>query len=145
MSIILTSDAIAQVAEAITNEASNISYNVDVDTDEMARCVILAWERIVEMEFEHIDSIQEDDEIKEILRKSDIDLQDIIENNDDFGVESYWFEQKTSMSLNEFKQCIEWAILSDLGSAWVNLIRETIQGIFGEDPLGNNEGVKFAE
>lgn len=144
MSIILTLDTIAQVTEAITNEASNISYNVDVDADEMARCVILTWERIVEMEFENIDSLQEDDEIKKILRKSDIDLQDMIENNDDFGVESYWFEQKTAMSLNEFKQCIEWSILSDLGSAWVNLIRETIQDIFGEDPLGNNEGVKFA-
>lgn len=143
-SIVLTSKTITTITERIKSDSSKIEYSISIPADvDMSQGVILAWKETVENEEQYVDVIQDNENVDDILTRMGVDFDSLFEENEDTEIEAFHFGEGIPVSLCDFKAGLRRAILSDLGSAWASCIREAIEDICGEDPLGGNEGLEF--
>lgn len=140
----LTAEIVEEITEQIKSEASEISYAISLPSNcSGEQGVLLVWNKIVESESDYIDSFQDHSDIEGFLREMGVEVDEIVAVNKHTEIEPFYFGEDKAISLFDFEHALRRAILSDLGSAWVGLIRETIEDITGEDPLGGNDGLKF--
>lgn len=140
----ITAETVEEITEQIKANASDISYEICLPTNcSGEQGVLLVWGKIVEAQMNYIDSFQDNSDIEGILREMGVTVDELVAVNKHTEIEPFYFGEDKAISFFDFELALRRAILSDLGSAWVGLIRETIEDITGEDPLGGNDGLKF--
>lgn len=142
---IFTNEMIDQITAIVDRESRDIRYSFIVPSGmDLSKGARLVWEETVQNEEKYIDFAQDNEVIEDYLMRMDIDIEDIYEVNDDYEIEAYFFGESIPVSLNMFKRGLERAIFSDLGSAWVNCVRDAIEEVVGQDPLSSDFNMVFS-
>lgn len=144
----LTPESIEEITRRIAKKAPEIEYEVTIPDDRRdnaAKGASLLWARILECEYEYIDSAQDSDDILDVVEAAGLDIDSLMDDNEALEVDSSHFPNYDNyrVSMDDFRVALFRAIESDLSSAWMNLIREEVKGVHGEDPLEGGGGLRF--
>lgn len=146
----LTPASIAEITRRITAKADEIEYEIYVPSEvgkAVAKGAPLMWAKILEFEYQYIDSVVDDGVLDEVLYEADFDIDSLVDANESYQIQQFFLPNGEGMplSLEDFQVALSRAITDDLQSAWLDVIRRVIEGVHGEDPLGVGEGLTFPE
>lgn len=146
--ITLTREDIQTITRRVTEQSDSITYGVKVPEDEQERIskgAPLIWVQVQNLEYQYIDSAEDDGVVDEVFYEAGLDIDSLIDANEALKVDHYHFpkDEGEPLSLEDFRVGLSRAVLSDLSSAWVALIRSVIEEVCGEDPLGGGDGLTF--
>ena len=144
----LTPESIETITSRITARSESIEYSIHIPRDQreaVSKGASLMWAKVVEYEYRYIDSAQDKGVAEEVFDEADIDIDSLIDANESYSVEQFFLPsgEGKPLSLEDFQVGLSRAVTDDLVSAWQALIREVIEEVHGEDPLGGNEGLVF--
>lgn len=148
--ITLTAESIEEITHRITEQSAEIEYNISIsgdDRESAAKGAPLFWKKVLEDEYEYIDSAQDPEVMEDICEEAGLDIDSLLEANETLKVEHFWFPdgEGKPVSLEDFRVALVRAVISDLASAWMATVREVIEEVCGLDPLGGNDGLTFPE
>lgn len=144
----LTPETIETITHRVTERAGEIKYNVTIPADEREAVVKgapLVWSKIVESEYQYIDSARDEGVTDEVLLEAEVDIEALMDANEDYEVEWHHLPNHDASRISHggFLVGLSRAITDDLASAWEDVIREVIEEVCGLDPLGGGDGLTF--
>lgn len=144
----LTPESIETITSRITAKSESIEYSIHIPHDQreaVSKGAPRMWANVLEFEFQYIDSAQDAGVADEVFEEAGLDVDSLIEANETYQIEQFFLPsgEGKPLSLEDFQVGLSRAVTDDLVSAWQALIREVIEEVHGEDPLGGNEGLVF--
>lgn len=146
--ITLTPASIEEIARLVTEKAPDITYEVHFPQDDRefaAKGASLYWAKVVENQDQYIDDTLDSDAMEDLIEEAGLNLEDLADNNGSLRIDLTNLPNGDlgTASLDDFKIALQRAIISDLGSAWSNAVREAIITVCGTDPQGGGDGLTF--
>lgn len=146
--IILTPVSIEEIAHLVAEKATDITYEVHFPEDDRkfaAKGASLYWAKVVENEDQYIDETRDSDAMEDLIEEAGLNLEDLADNNSSLRIDLSNLPNGDlgTASMDDFKIALQRAIISDLGSAWSDAVREAIVTVCGIDPQGGGDGLTF--
>lgn len=148
--ITLTPASIEEIARLVAEKATDITYEVHFPQDDRefaAKGASLYWDKVVANEDQYIDDALDSDAMEDLIEEAGLNLEDLADNNGSLRIDLTNLPNGDlgTASLDDFKNALQRAIISDLGSAWSNAVREAITTVSGIDPQGGGDGLTFPD
>lgn len=144
----LTPGTITAITDLINEKADEIGYDINVPRDAkdaLNKGAALAWTKVLEFEMQYVDDLQDDHIVTTILDEVEVNVDSLIAANDAYQIEQFFLPngEGKPLSLQDFQVGLYRAVMDDLKSAWMDVIRRAVEEVHGEDPLGGNDGLTF--
>lgn len=144
----LTPETIETITRLIAEKADGIEYDINIPREAhetVTKGAPLMWAKVLEFEYQYVDSAQEVGVPEEVFHETDLDIDTLIDANDAYQIDQFFLPsgEGKPLSLQDFQVALFRAITDDLNSAWMDAIRKVVKEVHGEDPLGGGDGLTF--
>lgn len=144
----LTPETIKTITRLIAEKADGIEYDINIPREAheaVAKGAPLMWAKVLEFEYQYVDSAQEEGVPEEVFHEADLGIDTLIDANDAYQIDQFFLPsgEGKPLSLQDFWIALSRAVTDDLSSAWMDVIRKAVKEVYGEDPLGGGDGLTF--